>query len=53
MTTVARALLDYAQAATFQQLRSAIEAADRSNLLDPEQMDELLAKRAGPARPSF
>ena len=47
VTTVARTLLDYAQAATPQQLRTAIEAADRSNRLDPMQMDELLARAPG------
>jgi very-short-patch-repair endonuclease len=46
VTTVARSLFDHGLAATPEQLRTAIEAAERSNRLDP-QIEELLARTPG------
>ncbi len=47
VTTVHRALLDYAEAARPQELRLAIEAADRRELLDLRTIDVVLARSPG------
>jgi very-short-patch-repair endonuclease len=47
VTTVHRALLDYAEAARSQELRLAIEAADRRELFDLRTIDVVLARSPG------
>jgi very-short-patch-repair endonuclease len=47
VTTVARTLLDYAEQASAQQLRLALEAADRRELLDVRAIEALLARTPG------
>jgi very-short-patch-repair endonuclease len=47
VTTVARTLLDYAEQATTQQLRLALDAADRRELLDVHAIEALLDRSRG------
>jgi predicted transcriptional regulator of viral defense system len=47
VTTVHRALLDYAEVAQFQQLRHAIDAAERRELLDGRELERLYARSKG------
>ncbi len=47
VTSVHRALLDFAEVAHRQQLRLAIEAADRKDLFDLREIDELCARCGG------
>jgi very-short-patch-repair endonuclease/predicted transcriptional regulator of viral defense system len=49
VTTVARALLDYAQTTNPQQLRAAVEAAERLQRLDGRAIQDLLARSPGRA----
>jgi very-short-patch-repair endonuclease/predicted transcriptional regulator of viral defense system len=49
VTTVARALLDYAGASSAQQLRTALEAADRRDLLDTREIQACIARSPGRA----
>jgi very-short-patch-repair endonuclease len=47
VTSLHRALLDYAEVARPQQLRLALEAADRQGLLDARAIEELIARSPG------
>ncbi len=47
VTTVARALLDYAETASASDLRHAVEAAERRELLDARQVADVLARSPG------
>lgn len=47
VTSVHRALLDYAEAARFQQLRLALDAADRGELLDARKLERLYDRSGG------
>jgi very-short-patch-repair endonuclease len=47
VTTVHRALLDYAEVARFQQLRHAIDAAERQDLLNGLELEPLYARSKG------
>lgn len=47
VTTVARALLDVAEIAMPQELRHAVEAAERRELLDTREIDALIARSPG------
>ena len=47
VTTLARALLDYAEVARFQQLRLVLEEAIRREVLDGRTLDETLARGRG------
>ncbi len=47
VTSVHRALLDYAEIATMQQLRLAIEAADRKELFDGRALEAVMARNYG------
>lgn len=47
VTAVHRALLDYAEVSHFQQLRLALEAADRRDLLDARKLERLYERARG------
>lgn len=47
ITDVHRALLDYAEVARFQQLRLALDAADRRDLLDGRRLEALYSRSRG------
>jgi very-short-patch-repair endonuclease len=47
VTSVARALLDYAEHTSFQRLRTALETAERQDLLDGRALDDLLSRATG------
>jgi very-short-patch-repair endonuclease/predicted transcriptional regulator of viral defense system len=47
VTTVARTLLDYAEIAPADQLRTALDAADRRELLDTRELEHLLDRSPG------
>lgn len=47
VTTVARTLLDYAETSSDSQLRHALEAAERRDLLDAHQIADVLARGTG------
>jgi very-short-patch-repair endonuclease len=47
VTSIHRALLDYAETAPVQQVRLAIEAAERAELFDLNQLNALLARSSG------
>jgi very-short-patch-repair endonuclease len=47
VTTLHRALLDYAEVARFQQLRHAIDAAERLDRLDGHELERLYARSKG------
>lgn len=47
VTTLSRTLLDYAEIALPRQLRAALEAAERQNLLDARRIEETIASHHG------
>jgi very-short-patch-repair endonuclease len=53
VTALARTLIDYADVARYQQLRLAVEAADRRDLLTNESLRPALARRRGRRGPAL